>query len=119
MACTILPVMRANPDHTFGYLVVRMLQGQSSSWHFMGTHARPCVHYEVSEVPWVGQACRVRKLSVFAFADVFDAILEAVVENLDNIHEPLPSVSYVFCDGVVGMHSGHSKAAFYDIARPY
>ena len=93
MACTILPVMRANPDHTFGYLVVRMLQGQSSSWHFMGTHARPCVHYEVSEVPWVGQACRVRKLSVFAFADVFDAILEAVVENLDNIHERLPSVS--------------------------
>ena len=95
--------MRANPDHTLGYFVVRFLQAQSSSCHLMASHARPCVHYETSEVPWVGQACRVRKPSVFAFADVIDAILEAVVENLDNIHERLPSVSYVFCDGVVSM----------------
>ena len=85
----------------------------------MASHARPCEYYEASEVAWVGQTFRGRKPSVFALADVIDAILEAVVENLDSIYERLPSVSYVLCGGVYLMHSGYSKADFYDIAFPY
>ena len=59
------------------------------------------------------------QLLIAPFADVIDAFLEAVVENLDNIHERLPSASFVFCDGWSRILSGHSKADFYDIALPY